>query len=98
MHEWVNIERSLNKHKEEFLTKMKIKLDLEIRKLRKEENQATDTIQAWVEETLMYIFLVSLEHSSSVSSFDLGRYEKNTFKCPVKNLHHVPMFLRSLQK
>ena len=76
---------------------MKIKLDLEIRKLRKEENQTTNGIQAWVEETLMYIFLYLLEHSSSVSSFDLGLYEKNTFKCPVKNLHHVPMFLRSLQ-
>ena len=98
MHEWVNIERSLNKLKEEFLTKMKIKLDLEIRKLRKEENQTTNGIHAWAKETLMYIFLVSLGHSSSVSSFDLERYEKNTFKCPVKSLHHVPMFLRSLQK
>ena len=34
MHEWVNIERSVNKLKEEFLTQMKIKLDLEIRKLK----------------------------------------------------------------
>ena len=98
MHELVNIERSLNKLKEEFLTKMKIKLDLEIRKLKKEENQTANGIQAWVKETLMYIFLVSLEHSSSVCSFDLGLYEKNTFKCPVKNSHHVPVFLRSLQK
>ena len=78
---------------------MKIKLDLEIRKLKKkEENQTTNGIKAWVKEALMYIFLVSLEHSSSVSAFDLGLYEKNTFKCPVKNLHHVPLFLRSLQK
>ena len=98
MREWVNIERSLNKLKEEFLTKMKIKLDLEIRKLSKDENHTTNGIQACVEVTLMYIFLVLLEHSSSVSSFDVGLYEKNTFKCPVKNLHHVPMFLRSLQK
>ena len=109
MHEWVNSERSLNKLKEEFLTKMKIKLDLEIRKLKKtkqqqqkktktKENQTANGIQAWVKETLIYIFLVLLEHSSSVSSFDLGLYEKNTFKCPVKNLHHVPLFLRSLQK
>ena len=98
MHEWVNIERSLNKLKEEFLTKMKIKLDLEMRKLRKKENQTAIGIQTWVEETLMYIFLVLLKHSSSVSSFDLEPYEKNTCKCPVKNLHHVPMFLRSLEK
>ena len=97
VHELVNIERSLNKLKEEFLTKMKIKLDLEIRKLKKrEENQTTNGIQALVKETLMYIFLVSLEHSSSVCSFDLGLYAKNTFKFHVKNLHHVPMFLRSL--
>ena len=54
MHELVNIERSLNKFKEEFLTKMKIKLDLEIRKLKKrEENQTANGIQAWVKETLM---------------------------------------------
>ena len=84
MHEWVNSERSLNKLKE-FLTKMKTKLDLGIRKLRKEDNQTTNGIQAWLEETLMYIFLVLLEHSSSVSSFDIGLYGKNT--CPVKNLH-----------
>ena len=67
---WMNIERSLSKLKE-FLTKMKIKLDLEIRKLRKEEHQIANGIQAWAKETLMYIFLVSLGHSSSVSSFDL---------------------------
>ena len=96
IHEWVNIERSLNKLKEEFLTNMKMKLDLETRKLRKEENQTTNGVQVWVKETLMYIFLVLLEHSSSISSFDLGLYDKNTFKCPVKNLHHVPMFLRLL--
>ena len=94
----MNIERSLTKLTEEFLAKMTIKIDLEIRKLRKEENQTTNGIQARVEETFMYIFLVLLEHSSTVSSFDLGLYEKNTFKCPVKNLLHVPMFLRSLQK
>ena len=57
MHDLVNIERSLNKLKEDFLTKMKIKLDLEIRTLKKEENHTANGIQAWIKETFNVHFL-----------------------------------------